>query len=78
MTPFYDARGNVYAVVTPDEVRRNGIELPGQASHASQTREHWALSAIEAFCAWAPGTQPPGSKDHRLSLIHISEPTRPY
>jgi len=28
MTPFYDARGNIYAVVAPDAVRREGIDLP--------------------------------------------------
>ncbi|MHC8300956.1 diaminopimelate epimerase [Pseudomonas sp. ZS1P83] len=65
MTPFYDARGNLYAVVAPDAVRRLGIDLPEQASLAAQTRAAWALSAIEAFCAWAPGAQLPGSKSHR-------------
>ncbi|MBD9590164.1 diaminopimelate epimerase [Pseudomonas sp. PDM03] len=71
MTPFYDARGNIYAVVAPDAVRREGIDLPEQASLAAQTRTTWALSAIEAFCAWAPGTQPPGSKDHRCDGLLV-------
>ncbi|RON48877.1 diaminopimelate epimerase [Pseudomonas frederiksbergensis] len=71
MTPFYDARGNIYAVVSPDAVRHDGIELPENASHAAQTRERWALSAIEAFCGWAPGTQPPGSKDHRCDGLLV-------
>ncbi|MHC8366101.1 diaminopimelate epimerase [Pseudomonas sp. ZT5P21] len=71
MTPFYDARGNLYAVVAPDAVRRGGIDLPEQASLAAQTRSAWALSAIEAFCAWAPGTQPPGSKDHRCDGLLV-------
>ncbi|MBA4363233.1 MAG: diaminopimelate epimerase, partial [Pseudomonas sp.] len=48
MTPFYDARGNIYAVVTPDEVRGRGIDLPDQARDAAQIREHWASAAIEA------------------------------
>ncbi|CAI8894068.1 diaminopimelate epimerase [Pseudomonas sp. IT-P12] len=65
MTPFYDARGNVYAVVAPEALRRAGIDLPEQASLAAQTRAAWAPSAIAAICNWAPGTQPPGSKDHR-------------
>ncbi|MBB3239351.1 diaminopimelate epimerase [Pseudomonas sp. Tn43] len=64
MTRMYDARGNIYAVVTPNDVRSSGIELPALASLAAQTREAWAMSAIEAFCGWAPGTQPPGSKAH--------------
>ncbi|WP_223487981.1 diaminopimelate epimerase [Pseudomonas sp. A-RE-19] len=71
MTRMYDARGNIYAVVTPDNVRSNGIELPAQACHAAQTREAWALSAIEAFCGWAPGTQPPGSKAHRCDGLLV-------
>lgn len=65
MTPFYDARGNIYAVVAPDAVRRAGIDLPEQASQAVQTRQAWAPQAIEAFCSWAAGTQPAGSKEHR-------------
>jgi diaminopimelate epimerase len=71
MTPFYDARGNIYAVVAPDAVRRQGIDLPEQPSRAAQTREVWALAAIEAFCAWAPGTQPPGGKDHRCDGLLV-------
>ena len=38
---------------------------PIRPASAAQTREAWALAAIEACCGWAPGTQPPGSKDHR-------------
>jgi diaminopimelate epimerase len=71
MTRMYDARGNIYAVVTPDNVRSSGIELPALASHAAQTREAWTVSAIEAFCAWAPGTQPPGCKGHRCDGLLV-------
>ncbi|MCP2020252.1 UNVERIFIED_ORG: diaminopimelate epimerase [Pseudomonas reinekei] len=65
MAQRYDARGNIYIVVAPEELRRQGIDLPDQASHAAQTRQAWAGAAIEACCNWAPGTQPAGSKDHR-------------
>lgn len=65
MAQRYDARGNIYIVVAPEELRRQGIDLPDQASQAAQTLEAWALAAIKACCSWAPGTQPPGSKDHR-------------
>ncbi|WP_223594961.1 diaminopimelate epimerase [Pseudomonas sp. A-R-19] len=65
MAQRYDARGNIYIVVAPQELRHQGIDLPDQASQAAQTLEAWALAAIEACCSWAPGTQPPGSKDHR-------------
>ncbi|MFY0731314.1 diaminopimelate epimerase [Pseudomonas sp. NFX15] len=65
MAQRYDARGNIYIVVAPEELRREGINLPDQASQAAQTLDAWALAAIEACCSWAPGTQPAGSKDHR-------------
>ena len=65
MAQRYDARGNIYIVVAPEELRRQGIDLPAQASLAAQTRQAWAAAAIEACCNWAPGTQPAGSKDHR-------------
>jgi len=65
MAQRYDARGNIYIAVAPEDLRRQGIELPDLASLAAQTREAWALAAIEACCGWAPGTQPPGSKEHR-------------
>lgn len=64
MAQRYDARGNIYVVVAPADLRRDGIVLPDQAIDAAQTRASWALAAIEACCSWAPGTQPPGSKDH--------------
>ena len=65
MAQRYDARGNIYIVVAPEELRHQGIDLPDQASHAAHTRQAWAAAAIEACCNWAPGTQPAGSKDHR-------------
>lgn len=64
MTRLYDARGNIYTVVAPEALRQQGIAVPDQAGHAAQTREAWALAAIEACCSWAPGTQPAGSKGH--------------
>lgn len=65
MARMYDARGNIYMVVAPEDLRREGIAVPDQANDAAQEREAWSLAAIEACCSWAPGTQPPGSKDHR-------------
>ena len=64
MARMYDARGNIYIVVAPEDLRHQGIDLPEQASHAAHNREAWALAAIEACCGWPPGTQPPGSKEH--------------
>ncbi|TVT81423.1 diaminopimelate epimerase [Pseudomonas sp. H3(2019)] len=65
MTSFFDARGNIYAVVSPHDLRQRGIDLPEDASQAAQNRADWALSAVEAICSWAPGTQPAGAKEHR-------------
>ncbi|MGE8176839.1 diaminopimelate epimerase [Pseudomonas fluorescens] len=65
MTTFYDARGNIYAVVAPETLRQRGIELPDQADLAAKQRADWTLAAIQAFCSWAPGTQPAGAKEHR-------------
>lgn len=65
MARRYDARGNIYMVVAPEDLRSIGIDIPDQACDAAQTRKVWALAAIEACCGWAPDTQPPGSKAHR-------------
>ncbi|MGJ7517870.1 diaminopimelate epimerase [Pseudomonas baetica] len=80
MARMYDARGNIYIVVAPEDLRHDGIALPDQASDAAQTLESWALAAIEACCAWAPGTQPPGSKDHRSDglLVGPFQSSPPY
>ncbi|VVO18803.1 diaminopimelate epimerase [Pseudomonas fluorescens] len=80
MTQFYDARGNIYAVISPDAVRRSGIRLPQTAAEAAQTRERWACRTITAFCGWAPGTQPAGAKAHRSDglLIGPFQSVPPY
>jgi len=65
MARMYDARGNIYIVATPQELRGQGIALPDRASDAAQNRQDWAVAAIEACCSWAPGTQPFGGKEHR-------------
>lgn len=64
MARMYDARGNIYMVVAPEDLRHQGIDVPGQASHAAQNREAWTSAAVAACCRWAPGKQPPGSKEH--------------
>ncbi len=45
MSRFYDARGNVYALVGPD---RAGIGSDPAA--AAATRASWVAAAIDAFC----------------------------
>ncbi len=50
MTVAYDARGNVYAVATPNAVRDMGILLPADPVMAAQQRTLWAAPAVAAFC----------------------------
>lgn len=71
MTPFYDARGNIYAVIAPEAIRQAGIDLPERAHDAAQTRQAWSVAAIEAFCAWAPGTRPVAAKGHRCDGLLV-------
>ncbi|UZE22119.1 diaminopimelate epimerase [Pseudomonas sp. B21-056] len=71
MTQFYDARGNIYGVVSPQQVRALGIDLPPSAALAAQARESWATAAVHGFCAWAPGEQPVGAKAHRSDGLLI-------
>ena len=65
MAAFYDARGNLYGVVSPSALRRLGVALPGTAAQAARDRRLWAEQAIAALCDWAPGSRPPGAKAHR-------------
>ncbi|WP_249672218.1 diaminopimelate epimerase [Pseudomonas abieticivorans] len=65
MPTLYDARGNLYAVASPDHLRQLGIDLPATPQAAAQHREQWAMAAIEAICAWPAGTRPAGAKGHR-------------
>ncbi|MCJ8206307.1 diaminopimelate epimerase [Pseudomonas sp. RGM2987] len=71
MTQFYDARGNIYGVVSPQQVRDQGIDLASSAALAAQLRESWAEAAVHAFCSWAPGEAPPGAKAHRSDGLLI-------
>ena len=57
MTDVYDARGNVYAVATPDEVQALGVPLPADPATAAQHRVIWAEQAVAILC----GGQHPGS-----------------
>lgn len=65
MTQFYDARGNIYGVVSPQQVRAQGIDLPQSAALAARMRESWAATAVQAFCSWMPGEAPSDAKAHR-------------
>jgi diaminopimelate epimerase len=71
MTPLYDARGNIYAVATPQMIRALGIDLPLDAEQAVSTRKAWAAQAISALCDWPDGQQPAGAKAHRSDGLLI-------
>ncbi len=71
MPQFYDARGNIYAVVSPQAVRSAGIDLPERADQAARTRQTWAVMAINAFCGWPQDKQPPGGKAHRCDGLLV-------
>lgn len=65
MARFYDARGNIYAVITPDALRTLGVPLPQLPTEAATRRQAWTAHAIAAICDWPAGQRPPGSKSHR-------------
>ncbi|MFK3799295.1 MULTISPECIES: diaminopimelate epimerase [unclassified Pseudomonas] len=65
MALFYDARGNIYAVTSPETLRSMGINVPASAAQAAQSRQSWAPQAVAAICDWPEGARPAGSKAHR-------------
>lgn len=67
----YDARGNIYAVATPEEVRELGIPLPPDAVQAARSCKDWTRRAVEAFCDWKPGARKVGDKAHRTDGLLI-------
>lgn len=65
MLPFYDARGNIYAVMSPDALRALGVNVPQSAADAALARRSWAPRAVAQICGWPEGERPAGSKPHR-------------
>jgi diaminopimelate epimerase len=65
MAPFYDARGNIYAVISPQALRNLGVSLPDSAAEAALARQSWTAGAVAAICDWPDGQRPAGSKTHR-------------
>ena len=70
-TRFYDARGNIYGVVSPACLRRHGVEVPDTAALAASRRDAWALPAIAAECGWGPSPRPAGAKAHRCDGLLV-------
>ncbi|WP_409317600.1 diaminopimelate epimerase [Pseudomonas sp. KCJK9016] len=71
MAKFYDARGNIYGVVSPRQVREAGINLPASAEDAALFRTAWSEQVIEAFCQWPDAIRPAGAKHHRSDGLLI-------
>ncbi|UII73408.1 diaminopimelate epimerase [Pseudomonas sp. HN11] len=80
MTRFYDARGNIYGVVSPTVLRSKGIDLPENAALAAQTRARWTTSAIASECSWGSMPRPNGAKAHRCDglLVGPFQATPPF
>lgn len=71
MTSFYDARGNIYAVVSPQALREAGIALPVSAAECAGSRQQWSEAAIALCCHWPDGQRPANSKPHRSDGLLI-------
>lgn len=71
MALFYDARGNIYGVVSPASLRDAGIAVPDCAALAARTRSNWTLSAIAAECSWGSLPRPAGAKAHRCDGLLV-------
>ncbi|UZJ61703.1 diaminopimelate epimerase [Pseudomonas sp. KU26590] len=80
MARFYDARGNIYAVIAPDALRTLGVPLPQSPAEAAATRQAWAAQAVTAICDWPAGQRPPCSKSHRSDglLVGPFQDTAPF
>ena len=71
MTRFYDARGNIYGVVSPAHLRGLGIDVPDNARLAASTRKMWAASAIASECGWGALPPPTGAKAYRCDGLLV-------
>ena len=71
MTRFYDARGNIYGVISPDRLRQQGIEVAQSAALAAASRASWASSAVAAECSWGALPHPPNAKAHRCDGLLV-------
>ncbi len=71
MALFYDARGNIYGVVSPASLRDAGIAVPECAALAARTRSNWTSSAIAAECSWGSLPRPAGAKAHRCDGLLV-------
>ncbi|CAI8747753.1 diaminopimelate epimerase [Pseudomonas sp. IT-347P] len=71
MTQFYDARGNIYGVISPQALRRAGVDLPASAFACASSRQAWSEAAIKLCCDWPEDQRPVNSKSHRSDGLLI-------
>ncbi|MFL1557688.1 MULTISPECIES: diaminopimelate epimerase [unclassified Pseudomonas] len=71
MTLFYDARGNIYGVVSPAYLRNQGVDVPEHAGLAASTRKAWTPSAIAAECGWGALPHAADAKAHRCDGLLV-------
>ncbi|TFY86484.1 diaminopimelate epimerase [Pseudomonas kairouanensis] len=71
MTRFYDARGNIYGVVSPEVLRGQGIEVPHSATLAAADRASWAPVAVASECSWGVLPRPADAKAHRCDGLLV-------
>lgn len=71
MTRLFDARGNRYAVITPQALRALGVPIALDAREAARQYGDWAITAIDAICTWPAGQRPAGAKVHRSDGLLI-------
>ena len=80
MATFYDARGNIYAVISPQALRDLGVSMPESAAQAARSRLSWTADAVARICDWPEGQRPAGSKAHRSDglLVGPFQDTAPF
>ncbi|MFZ3284243.1 diaminopimelate epimerase [Pseudomonas sp.] len=71
MTQFYDARGNIYGVISPQALRDAGIALPASAAQCTASRQVWSGATITLCCDWPEDQRPANSKSHRSDGLLI-------
>ncbi|BBP71857.1 diaminopimelate epimerase [Pseudomonas sp. Seg1] len=71
MTQFYNARGNIYGVVSPEALRGAGIDLAASAAACASLRQTWSHLAVALCCDWPEGQRPANSKSHRSDGLLI-------
>ncbi len=59
MTRIYDARGNLYAVTTPQQLRALGVQIPDKVEAAAASRKQWTMAAVQQT-----GVADAGSRAH--------------